>query len=86
MDLSYQPEIAKRIYRGGEIMRTNKEVIEMNIKTYQSAVDRKKGMKLNPVELRRYKEEVRLLEREKEKLRELILLGEEYYSKIHPYR
>lgn len=71
-------------------MITNEQVIKNNIQMYQISVDkmeRKKNIKrLTKKEEKRYKEKLEDLDREKARLKELELLGEEFYTKIYPHR
>lgn len=70
--------------------RTNKQVIEINIEMAQFSVDRwlekMAERKLTKKEVKAYKEDLRRLERFKDQLKSLELLGEEMYTKVYPFR
>lgn len=68
----------------------NKTVILANIHSHQISVDRleklKKTKKLTVKEQNQYMNNLKLLNREKSRLKQLEVLGEELYTKIYPYR
>lgn len=68
-------------------MKTNKEVIENNIKLYKKMVEDYKNIeKRNKKEEQLYKRYCKDLEEEGRRLKLLELLGEEKYTELYPYR